>query len=79
MLTSAKFSVSWVYREGDDMIRRFLSSPKAEPCIEAARLMNANPYVSDVEVLEIDTGSVVDWAAPGIGKVLVRTEGEIVR
>ncbi len=69
MMTAIKYSTSWLYREGDKTVRRTLSSYTLAPCIEAARLIDSNPYTSDVEVLEVDTGKSIDWKGK-IGRVL---------
>lgn len=70
MKTSVKYCVAWCYREGEATVRRTLHSYKLAPCIEAARLLFGNPYVSDIEVLETDTGKAMDWAVPSTGRVL---------
>lgn len=74
MITSTKYCVLWAYRAGDEHVRRQLHSAKLEPCIEAARLMNGNPYVMDVQVLETDTGKSMDWQPERIGQVIYKTE-----
>ncbi len=68
-MTAHRFSVSWSYREGERIVRRTLHNYNVDPCIEAARLINNNPYSSDVEVLNVDSGERVDWSA-SIGRVL---------
>ena len=70
MMTAVKYCVVWCYREGEKTVRRTLHSYEQTACIEAARLLNGNPYTSDIEVLETDTGRSIDWTAPGIGRVL---------
>jgi hypothetical protein len=73
MLTSSKFYVTWCYTDGKNSIRRALHSTKIEPCIEAARLINGNPYASEIGVFGSDSGEEFDWKAPGIGVVLVES------
>jgi hypothetical protein len=70
MMTSARFSVSWCYREGEKSIRRTLYHSKIDGCIEAARLISGNPYAFDVDVREVDTGKCIDWTTPQIGSVI---------
>ena len=61
MITATKFAVSWVYEESGTSVRRILHSTSAVACIECARLLNHHPFVSQIEVLESDTGKSVDW------------------
>lgn len=61
MITATKFAVSWVYEESGTVVRRTLHSTNAVACIECARLLNQHPFVSQIEVLESDTGKSVDW------------------
>lgn len=76
MLTAMRYAVSWVYREDDKSVRRTLYHNTEIPCIEAARLISNNPYSSDVEVTEVDSGKAVEWKAPGIGRVIAKLRGE---
>lgn len=68
-MTTSKFYVTWCYTDGKNSIRRALHSTKVEPCIEAARLINGNPYAFEIGVFESDSGKEVNWEA-GIGIVL---------
>jgi hypothetical protein len=70
MITEICYSVFWSYREGDKSVCRRLSSYSVEPCIEAARLIDGNPYSSDIKVIELETARSIDWKAPGNGQVL---------
>jgi hypothetical protein len=72
MMTSVRYSVSWCYREGGKTVRRIFYSAKTKPCVEAGRLIDDNPFAFDIEVIEADTGRMVEWKAPSIGTVLVR-------
>ncbi len=73
-----KYYVSWRYREGDSslesgeiLVHRALFSNCVEPCIEAARLIQCNPYTFDVAVINSDTNEPVEWCAK-IGRVIAR-------
>lgn len=70
MMTSAKYAVSWCYDEMRQQVRRTLYHSTVTPCVEAARLIANSPYAFDIEVLEVDTGKSINWAAPSIGAVL---------
>lgn len=74
MLTSNRFAVSWLYQERDRMVRRHLYNYTAEPCIEAARIISGNPYASEIEVREVDTGKEVSWESAQVGEVLCKNE-----
>jgi len=73
MMTASKYCVVWCYREGDRTVRRTLHSAQVEPCVEAARLINGNPFAFEVEVLESDSGKRVEWEASEIGRIVDRT------
>lgn len=76
MMTSSKYAVMWTYREGDTAVCRALHSSQLEPCIEAARLISSNPYASEINVVESDTGKLMDWGASEIGRVVNRGDGK---
>jgi hypothetical protein len=65
MLTAVKHCVSWCYREDARAIRRTLHSYHVGPCVEAARIISGNPHTFDIEVIETDTGKVIDWKPEG--------------
>lgn len=69
-MTLVKYSLTWTYHEGDKSVRRTLLSFKSSACIEAARVLNGNPYCSEIEVHEVDSEKLVDWTPPGVGYVL---------
>lgn len=70
MITICRFSVSWCFQDGDNLIRHTLFNYNSDSCIEAARLISGYPHIFDVEVKEVDSGKAVPWQPSGIEQVI---------
>jgi hypothetical protein len=76
-MTTPTYQVSWSFREGDTTVRRGLRMDHVAPCVEAARILDGNPYVSEIEVYDLVGDRTVEWAGDGSGRILYREPPEI--